>query len=58
VLALSSSVDVERLSVSPSLSSVVFKLWELLFLCPYFCENMPPKNKWYSQRKVKVNVLT
>jgi hypothetical protein len=28
-----------------------------VFPCPSFCENLPPKSKWYLQSKVKVNVL-
>jgi hypothetical protein len=33
-------------------SLVVFKFFDLLFPCPYFCENIPP-NKANSAPKVK-----
>jgi hypothetical protein len=42
----------QRSPVSPMLSLVVFKFFDLLFPCPYFCENIPP-NKANSAPKVK-----
>jgi hypothetical protein len=41
ILNACSSVDVEKLLVSITLLSVVFKLYDLLFPCHLFYENMP-----------------
>jgi hypothetical protein len=49
---------IQRMSVSPSLSSVVSKfLCDLVSLFLILQKPTSPKNKWYSTSKVKVNVL-
>jgi hypothetical protein len=55
-MCICNSIDVEKLSASPELSGVVFKLCNLLFSYPLCYENLPPQKQMVLPNQGKIDV--